>query len=152
VLRAFFPALAKPDDAFAKEVLSPQEYRLYLTMDPRDRHHACEVARRVLGRAPLASGALVRAALLHDIGKSTAPYRPLHRIAIGLYLPKELPAEPRLGGWPGIWQLGLHHDRYGAEMIRAAGGSSRVAEIVARHHRPGGDREAQLLKDIDERF
>jgi hypothetical protein len=35
---------------------------------------------------------------------------------------------------------------------REAGGGERVAEIVARHHQPGTDVEARLLKEIDEGF
>lgn len=152
VLRAFSPALAAPDDAFAARLLGEGEYRLYLSMDARDRHHACTLAKLLLKEQPGASDDLQRAALLHDVGKSVMPYRPWQRIAIGVYLPKALPAEPRLKGWRGVWQMGLHHDRYGATLIREAGGSARVAELVERHHRPGADCEARLLKALDERF
>lgn len=152
VARALAPGFAPPDDAWAKRVLSPAEYALYLTMDPRDRHHACTVARLVLRREPAASAELVRAALLHDVGKSLAPYRALDRVVAHLYRPRHLPPEPRLTGLKGVWQLGLHHDLYGARLVREAGGSERVAELVERHHRPEGDAEARLLKAVDEAF
>ncbi|CAN5600661.1 HD domain-containing protein [soil metagenome] len=150
VVRAVLPSLTRPDDSWAGTVLSPSEYALYLKMDPRDRHHACTVARLVLRRHPAASAELRRAALLHDVGKSLAPYRALERVAVHLYLPRGLPLEPRLRGLRGMWQLGLHHDLYGARLILEAGGSARVAELVAKHHRPGDDAEAQLLKAVDE--
>jgi hypothetical protein len=146
-LVACFPHLARPDDDFARRRLEPAEYRLYLTMDPRDRQHACQIARKVLARRPQASDALVRAALLHDVGKADRPYNPLHRILAHLYAPADLPAEPRLAGLRGAWQARLHHHRYGAAAIRRAGGGDDVASLVERHHDPADDPEALLLKD-----
>lgn len=149
---AFFPMLAAPDDAFAAHLLSEAEYRLYRCMDARDRLHACAVARRLLERCPEASSELRRAALLHDVGKAATRYNPWWRVLVALYTPRRIAAEPRLGGMRGAWQLKRHHGRYGAAQLVAAGGDRRVAEIVARHHRPGGDPEAALLQEIDARF
>lgn len=151
VVRAFVPALAKADDAWAEALLSPEETGLYRAMDLRDRHHAVIVAKAVLAERPDASAELLRAALLHDVGKSTALYHPLERILVHLYSPAVAP-EPRQGGLIGAWQRQRHHHCYGAEMIRAAGGSARVAEIVFRHQDPQGDEEAALLKRVDERY
>ena len=86
-VRAFVPALARPDDTFARQVLTPPEFGLYLAMDPRDRHHGVRVARGVLALAPDADAVLVRAAILHDVGKSVAPYRAWERIAVHLAAP-----------------------------------------------------------------
>jgi putative nucleotidyltransferase with HDIG domain len=149
---AFLPHLVHSDDAFAASHLPSAEYQLYMRMDVRDRHHACLVAKALLHEHPEASSALLRAALLHDVGKSSAAYSGLERIAVHLYMPKSLPLEPRLPGLRGAWQRHLHHDAYGAELIRQGGGDARVAELVGRHHRPGEDIEARLLKEIDERF
>ena len=149
---AFFPATLEPDDAFAESRLSAAEYALYAAMDVRDRHHACRVARAVLAGVPAASDTLVRAALLHDVGKSGAHYRAWERILVHLYTPRNLPREPRLSGLRGAWQRRLHHDHYGAELIRRAGGDAEVADIVARHHRPAGHAEAEQLKNVEEAF
>lgn len=146
---AWLPALARPDDRFARERLSPAEYRLYRRMDPRDRQHGCEVARRLLRAHPNAPDRLVRAALLHDVGKVVMPYNPLHRVAVHLWTPRHLPARPLSRGLRGAWQVKLHHHRYGADLIRRAGGSPEVAELVERHHDPRGDTEAELLSGID---
>lgn len=147
-LRALLPALAPPDDAFARARLSGPEYALYLRMDARDRHHACEVAKALLGRHPEAGEVLVRAALLHDVGKSGRPYRVAERVLVHLLPGRPLPPEPRLQGLAGAMQVKRHHQRYGADMIRAAGGSEAVARLVAGHHEVGG--EAELLRQIDE--
>lgn len=147
-LRALVPSLSPPDDGFARARLPAAELRLYLRMDPRDRHHACHVARTLLARHPEASDVLVRAALLHDVGKSGRPYRVLERILVHLLPGRALPAEPRLRGIAGALQVKRHHHRYGADMIRAAGGSEDVARLVLGHHQGGG--EAEWLRRVDE--
>jgi putative nucleotidyltransferase with HDIG domain len=151
-LMALFPVLARPDDVFAKGVLTGAEYRLYRRLDRRDRAHACAVARRLLTLYSDASPKLRRAALLHDIGKVEARYNPWLRILVALYTPERVAAEPRFSGVRGAWQLKRHHDHYGAALISSAGGDARVAEIVARHHRPGKDAEALRLREADARF
>ena len=149
---ALIPKLAETDDAFAKHHLSAEEYSLYKQMDVRDRDHAWAVTRVLMVEHPEAPPELVRAALLHDVGKIRAAYNPLYRIVAALYAPETIPAEPRFRGVRGLWQMKRHHDRYGAQLIRAAGGSERVAQIVERHHAPAGDPEAARLKEVDERF
>ena len=151
-LLAFFPFLAKPDDSFAEGRLSVKEYDLYMQMDVRDRDHACAVAKAVLNYAPHASGRLIRAALLHDIGKCAARYNPFERIFVHLYTPTSIPAEPRVKGLRGSWQRRLHHARYGAEFILSAGGDPEVAEIVRQHHKPEGHAEAEILNLVEARF
>lgn len=147
-VHALLPALVAPDDAFAERLLSPAEYRLYLAMDARDRHHACQVTKVLLERHPEATDDLLRASLLHDVGKSGRPYRVLERILVHLMPSRPLPSEPRLSGFAGALQMKLHHHTYGAQMIRSAGGSERVARLVAHHHDGGG--EAELLRRIDD--
>ena len=150
-LHAFAPSLARPDDTFARGLLPEREYRLYRTMDPRDRLHALAVTRKLLALYPDATPELCRAALLHDVGKVGRSYRPVQRILAGLCAPA-VPAEPRFRGLRGAWQLKRHHPAYGARLILDAGGAERVADIVLRHHDPQGDADAARLRRVDARF
>jgi putative nucleotidyltransferase with HDIG domain len=150
--RAFLPGLAQPDDDFAKQYLSGAEYVLYAKMDVRDRDHACQVTKVLLAYYPDAPSELIRAALLHDVGKSSSRYRPFHRIAVHLYTPSNIPPSPRFHGLKGAWQRNLYHSQYGADLIRRYGGDDRVADLVAKHHDPEEDPEAAWLKAIDELF
>lgn len=150
-LQAFFPGLVRPDDAFAAQHLKSAELVLYLKMDVRDRAHACLVARRVLQLDLAADSVTVRAALLHDVGKTLLPYHPLHRIIAHLFTPAGLPREPLAAGLRGAWQLKTHHEMIGADLIRACGGSQRVAELIELLAAPAGTActAAELLRQAD---
>ena len=151
-LRAFVPALARPDDAFAAAWLPPCEFDLYRGMDRRDRDHACRVARRVLAVEPQVSATVVRAALLHDVGKADAPYRAWQRIALHLYRPRRpsdrAPA-PAAGTLAAAWQWHQAHAERGARMILAVGGDPAVAALVRQHHDPGAAAGADLIRAVD---
>jgi hypothetical protein len=133
-LRALLPALATPDDDFARQRLPHPELELYLAMDRRDRHHAVAVARSLLARDPHADDLLMRAALLHDVGKAIAPYRAWERILVHLYTPAEERAAP--AALADAWRRHRQHPALGAQRIREAGGDPLVADLGARDHRP----------------
>lgn len=152
VFIAFFPRFAQADDVYAAELLSAPEQALFMQMDVRDRVHGVTVAKALEARHPQVSTLLLRAALLHDVGKSARHYSALERILVHLYPPGQLPAAPRRTGLAGAFQQRLHHAYYGAELILAAGGHPRVAELVARHHQPDGDEEAKALMMVEVLF
>lgn len=128
---ALSPLSSQPDDAWAAAELRVEELLLYRAMDPRDRDHAVRVARRLLQRYPEAPGSVVRAALLHDVGKALRPYHPLERILTGLWCPN-VEIEPLRKGFYGAWQVRQHHPIYGARRIL----DLEVAALVREHHQP----------------
>jgi hypothetical protein len=146
LLKAFQPAQAEPDDAWALAELRIEEAHLYKAMDVRDREHAVRVAKQLLERYPEAPSFAVRAALLHDSGKALRPYRPLERILSGL-LSLEVPIEPLDKGLRGAWQIRLHHPEYAAMRIL----DPEVAQIVREHHHPQS-LWAKRLHEVDEEF
>lgn len=150
-LRGMRPDWADPDDAWARSRLPEVEFELYRSMDPRDRDHAVRVAKALLRRHADAQDEVVRAALLHDVGKSQLPYRVHERIFVHVLRAGTPPPSPLRAGFAGARQLAAHHPRIGAEMIRKAGGSDRVAELVRRHERPGDDEQAAWIREADRR-
>lgn len=152
VTYAFLPCFIKSNDNWAKTYLTTKEYQLYLSMDVRDRHHSYLVARELLKKHPNSTQVLVKAALLHDVGKSIIKYNPLGRILVHLYTPKNLPQKPYYLGLKGIWQCHLHHAAYGAEMVRDIGGSEYLAKLIANHSLPQNNKEANILHKIDQIF
>lgn len=149
---AFLPQLAKPDDAFAQAHLPLAEWQLYRKMDVRDRDHACRVARRLQEKHPKIAPEALRAAFLHDVGKIVRPFDAWLRFVSGLYVPRRIALTPQRGGLQGAWQVKRHHPEIGARMILRAGGSERVAELVAKHHAPGSDTDALKLHAVDVEF
>ncbi len=133
-VRAFVPGLAHPDDAFAAAWLEPRELTLYRAMDRRDRDHACRVARRLLRDRSDVEATWVRAALLHDVGKATAPYRPIERIVVHVIQPETALAARLPRPWAEAVQRQRDHAEAGARLVRAGGGNERVAELIATHH------------------
>lgn len=143
--RSVTPRQARPDDAWASAQLTPAEWRVYLGMDPRDREHACRVARHLRREHPSAPPELLAAALLHDCGKSVRPYRLTERVLVGLVpnrLSRLLPLGPLY--------VRAHHPELGAELLTRLGARPRVAQLVARHHHPRADAEAALLHRFDD--
>lgn len=137
--RAFAPRLARPDDAFAARWLGDGELAAFRGMDPRDRDHGCRVARKLLAEHPDAEPVWVRAALLHDVGKSLVPYRAWERIAV--HLARSWPADalarsPRLAAACG---RDRRHPEDGARLLADLGADPRLVALVAHHHRPAGD-------------
>ncbi len=158
-------AQARPDDLWALAHLSPAEGRVYLSLDARDRAHACRVAQALLRPYPdrgsgyreseyedngykdsdYKDNELLAAALLHDCGKAARRYRVHERVLAGL-VPHW--AMPYLSF--GAVQVRLHHPEYGAQMVREAGGREAVAALIAQHHHPGDNVRAQRLHQLDE--
>ncbi|CAM3563117.1 HD domain-containing protein [Deinococcus frigens] len=137
---------AHPDDPWALTHMTPGEAHVYGGMDPRDREHACRVTLHLLREHPRADPELVAAALLHDCGKSVRPYRVTERVLVGL-------VPTRLARWlPSVGALGIRaqHPELGATLLAHAGARVRVADLVARHHRPAGDTDAGLLHHYDD--
>lgn len=150
-LRAFVPVLAVPDDAFAGAYLDGALLALYQGMDRRDRLHAGEVARRLLRMEPEAERLWVQAALLHDVGKATAPYLAWERVMVHLWTPDAHAARRFPDRLQEAWRRHRRHPEVGAEALLAVGADPRLAQLVAGHHRPPGDDQgAQLLWRADE--
>lgn len=137
--------LARPDDAWARRFLTESEARLFMTMDPRDREHGVAVARALLARFPHAPQKAIRAALLHDVGKTLRPYIAFERIILGLFDPilPHLPSRPLKKGLAGAVQLRRHHEVYGAEMVE----DPEVAAMIL-----GRGAWGERIRAIDDRF
>ncbi|MBF6595466.1 MAG: HD domain-containing protein [Thermaceae bacterium] len=131
LFKALSPHLAQPDDDWALAELQVEEVSLYKAMDRRDREHAVKVAKRLLERYPDAPGYVVRAALLHDSGKASRPYRAWERILSSLWCPN-VAIEPLRKNFYGAWQVRKHHPIYGARKIL----DLEVAALVREHHLP----------------
>jgi hypothetical protein len=120
---------------------SDAQWALLTRLTPFDRAHHLRVYALLV-----ASGHddpdLLRAALLHDVGKADERGRvnPLHRTAhvlLGCIAPGLLRRVAISGGWlsHGLW-LSLHHAENGAVLAARAGASERCCALIAAHAGP----------------
>ncbi|MBN1483764.1 MAG: HD domain-containing protein [Chloroflexia bacterium] len=150
-------ALAAPlDESPAQQRLSPGEYTLFQRLPRYDRAHSLRVF-VLLRQRGVGDPLLLKAALLHDVGKAPlGEHIPLFYRG-PLVLARRIPrlwswlARERPAGHPlrPFW-LYAHHAQRGAAMLRQAGSPEAVATLVAVHHdeKPPGA-AARLLREAD---
>ena len=143
-VRQFLHALtAKSDrrvDAELRELLGiDAQWRLLQRLTPFDRAHHLRV-HELLVRNGQCDPDLLRAALLHDVGKADERGRAhighrtlkvLLRVLGSVWLERIATTTGR-GPRHGLY-LALHHAELGARLVRETGASERCCELIARH-------------------
>jgi hypothetical protein len=172
-LRQFWRALyATPSagelDKFSS-LLTPAQMALFRQMHRSEQAHSIQVMQAVLQTSQEIPDEprrdLLRAALLHDVGKSRCPVRIWERAVIVLskaFLPgkvKRWDESATLGGasgWRRAFVVAQQHPAWGAQMAEEAGASPLAVALIRRHQdfraNPGGgleDRLLQLLQAAD---
>ncbi|MFL7812579.1 MAG: HD domain-containing protein [Anaerolineales bacterium] len=123
----------------AQAVLSSSELALFQQLPIPDQNHSLRVLHTLQG-AGEADQDLLKAALLHDIGKSLHPLRRWERIfavLLGAFFPGTA------GKWGEMAPRGLRralvvihqHPAWGAAMLEEVGSSQRLIELVRYHER-----------------
>ncbi len=137
LVRRFFEVLgARPlspaEQAEAARWLNGAETGLFWSQPVADQRHGLVSARVAAVAAPHRDD-LVRAALLHDVGKRHSRLGVVGRSLASLLEILHLPTPGRLGRY-------LHHGPLGAEELAAAGAEPVVTAFAAFHHdaRPPG--------------
>lgn len=155
-IKQFFRALGakitEDDKEFIAKYLTAQERALFYQMDIVDQRHSLDVAFHVY-QASTAKGLggqrriLVKAALLHDIGKVKAKTSILSRVMYVLLRPWA-----KKGNFPGWKGLNQHAER-GAHMALTFGSEQEVVELIKAHHDPDASGvSVKLLQEADELY
>ena len=158
--RGFRARLSPVEIAVVRSLLNPPELRLFLGMEPRDRRHSYDVLRwlQVTAGSHKPSEQLLKAALLHDVGKGRL--RVWDRVAFVLLehisprfvdvLGAAQDAPEGLRWRRALWRL-RHHAELGARLLGGTNTEPRVIELVAGHTRldAGGDNELARLIEAD---
>lgn len=119
-----------------REYLDAPQLELFCSMSPLDQHHGWAVFRS-LREAAETESSLLRAALLHDVGKSIGPVRIWHRV-IGVLANALAPRfwemiDGKSGTWRYTFYVHRHHAVLGAELAREAGCSPEAVWLIAHH-------------------
>lgn len=155
-----FARLTGKDYTFLADYLTKPELELFLSMSRYDQKHAVDVGKYLARNG--ASLALVRAGLLHDIGKSGCPELTLIRRSIAVFLEWRAPEDAQFladrGRGKMAYAVYVHknHPEIGAGILEEIDGDPRIVELV-RYHQAGSSPEGirddlELLREADERF
>jgi hypothetical protein len=132
-------SLAEAERAQTREWLRDEEHGLFFSQPHFDQRHGLESALFVAKQAPGRTD-LIRAAMLHDVGKRHARLGPVGRSLASAW--------SKLGRRPGgRWGNYLDHGRIGAEDLLTAEAEPLVVAFARTHH---GDRPDDIsLGDWD---
>src|SRR5581483_10176011 len=124
---------------WVKSILNSGEMELWRSMAPVDRHHglrvACGLTRRLAGSRHADDPRWIAAALLHDVGKTTAALAPVHRAfaaIVGRIVTIRTATRWASHGTDGIGRIG----RYLLHGQLARMRSGRPAAATKRHRGP----------------
>lgn len=142
-IRALTAGTRPVDFALAAAVLSPAEMALFHRLRRSEQLHSLNVLRAVQAAGESDPGLLV-AALLHDVGKTVAPFTLPERVLVVLVrqFAPHLYDQWGLGephGWRRAFPISLRHPAWSGDMLEAAGSSPRAVELARRHADPVPD-------------
>ncbi len=131
LIRRFFGSLrarrpSPSEQRFIAAHLVGPAAQLFAAQAPMDQRHSLECARRVAAAAP-GRGDLIRAALLHDVGKNHSGLGVLGRSVASLAAIARFPVRGRFRAY-------LSHGRLGADDLTGVGESGIVVAFAAAHH------------------
>ncbi len=135
----FFQALSarlgEEDLEVLRENLTPEEMEAFARLPLADQRHSLDVY-YTLVRQGKTHPDLLKAALLHDIGKVDGGIRLWHRVAIVLIravFPLALKWLAVPDGWRRPFFVHYYHPLLGAEMARKLGCTPLTVELILRH-------------------
>jgi putative nucleotidyltransferase with HDIG domain len=137
--------------AILEEYLNPSQRELFRAMSPIDQRHCLDVFSTLLQQGH-SDPDLLRAALLHDLGKKGIHL--WHRVT-GVLLEAFRPMllEKLAVNRPQSWLYGFyiyrHHADLSAELARRSGCSPSVVELIKEHHTPTENEHAKALWEAD---
>jgi len=142
-------ARMNPDDwDLVSHRLSPAERLIFGRMQPADQLHSVRVLRWLLAEGTT-DESLLKAALLHDVGKSRCHIGIVHRTLAVLLgplfwcFPPLVSCRPSESRWWMPFYVIANHPRLGASMLAQAGCEERVWRLVELHEQP-----PNLLRDV----
>lgn len=150
--RSLGARVSQADRRWVEGLLSPAELPLFARMPAFDQTHSVAVAREI--ERDGGDALLLRAALLHDCGKTIPPHGVPLLWRGGVVLLRAI--HPRLlralaRPWGPLWPvyLHVHHPALGARELERAGSPRALVELVRRHQDPSDEPSMVRLQRVD---
>lgn len=147
--------LSEDEYAQVSDILGPDLMALFDEMHPSEQAHSLRVTRQLVSDQETDPD-LLKAALLHDVGKNKHPLRLWERVIIVLgraLFPQKADiwgiGNPT--GWQRPFVIARQHPGWGAEMVSTAGGSRLCVDLI-RYHQESfqeGARKDPVLPPLD---
>lgn len=133
-IRGIFARITSEDRAFIQIYLSQEEALLFQSLRVGEQRHSLNIAYNCLEESPN-NPVLIKAALLHDVGKINSNLTLIHKSLVVLVLKLPIPE----GILPGFIQKSLYykrqHPNLGAEILENIGTEASVVFLTRHHHR-----------------
>lgn len=167
VLSAIRAEVKSQDEAFIAKHLTQSERELFQQMSLPDQRHCLNVAYTVTelagGLRELNQTVLIKAALLHDVGRrrgdcstSDKIMAVICRAVFGSGFTEKWGKQGRGGVLQNVrhaFYVSARHSEIGAELLRQAGTEEQVINLVRYHHHPASladSKELSLLRQADD--
>lgn len=167
LLSAVFAEITDSDQDYIKSNLSPIEQKLFYEMDTPTQKHSIKVAKSAEKIAAKSENAninlplLIKASLLHDIGKKAKDISTADKILIVIIeytFPKILKIYAKEGRGHGFnnichaFYIHLIHHQRGAQLAMDNGLDMEIANLIKKHHdsiKAGDKLELKILIEAD---
>ena len=146
--------LSSQEMAAITAVLTPEEASLFQRFSSSDQQHSYRVL-YTLRAAGYTQPALLKAAVLHDVGKIEYDLTIWERslaVLLAIVWPQRVEGwgQGEARGWRRPFVIKAQHPDWGADMVAAAGGDSLAVALIRRHQdmvlETANDEEDQLLR------
>lgn len=139
-LQALTAPLRPVEDDLAAQYLASVTVSFFMTMRRSDRQHHIRVLKYLLANEQN-NPALLKAALLHDVGKTKVSITIIDRILAVLgkqFFPQRFDAwgqgEPR--GWRKAFVVSVQHPQWGADLFSAVESDQLAHDLILHHQDP----------------
>lgn len=158
-IEALFARVGKDDYTFLSDYVTLAERDLFMRMPRYDQRHSLNVG-NFLRRGGY-SLELVRAGLLHDIGKGENSELTLIRRSLCVLLEKFAPAKvkqlvkERKGKLGEALYIHLNHPEIGARLLEELGTDEHIVKLVHYHHdqkKIRQNKELRILREVDDKY